>query len=164
MSPCEKYPSYPLTMFQLSLCNRPPPVIVVSASHRHARGLRIGNLDRAQQDGLFLSAVSGASARKTRKLGWLDGWAWYHLAVSSLTYLAVDTDFQQEHLCVAWASAQHGGWVPRVSISRDRKRKLSKAWVCKLVEHHFCGLMLVNQSQSSAWRGRGIDSLLLLEK
>lgn len=68
--------------------------------------------------------------------------------VPSLTCLVVGADFEQGHLHVAWASGQHGSWVPRVSISRDRKRKLpvSEAWTCKLAEHHFCGIFLVKQS------------------
>lgn len=41
---------------------------------------------------------------------------------SSLTFLAVDVDFEQGHLHVAWASACLGGWVLRVNISRDRGR------------------------------------------
>jgi len=33
------------------------------------------------------------------------------------------------HLWAAWASSQHGGWVPRLSIRRDRKWKLQKPLV-----------------------------------
>lgn len=42
---------------------------------------------------------------------------------------------------MAWPSAQHSVCVPGVSVSKDRKKQLpiSKAWACKLVEHHFCG-------------------------
>lgn len=69
----------------------------------------------------------------TRYLGLSSGDVFTHLS-------AVDADFHQRHLHVAWASAQNSVWVPRVSISKDRKKKLpiSKAWACKLAEHHFC--------------------------
>ena len=65
-----------------------------------------------------------------------------HQVLSSLSCPIVGADFQQGHLHVAWASGQHGGWIPRVSFSRDSKRRLwiSRPWACKLAEHHFCSI------------------------
>ena len=91
----------------LLLCNKSSQIIAV----------RI--LARAKQ-GCFVSVPSCPEPLLERLVPWDDS-GWYHLVVPSVT---CHDDFEQGHLPVPWASGQHGGWAPRVNISRDRNRKL----------------------------------------
>lgn len=55
-------------------------------------------------------------------------WGWRHLkgflAHVSGFARAITLDFSRlcspEHLCVAWTSSQHGSWLPKGSIARER--------------------------------------------
>lgn len=101
----------------------------------------------------FCPTMYGASARKTRKLGWLcylglvsPGGVLTHVWQWVLTFSKIPT---RGLGCTAW-------WlVPRARVSKDSKEAASVSGLgLQLAEHHFCSILLLKQSRSSDSRGR----------
>lgn len=165
ISPCEKCYMIPYILkisapvIYCCVTNHPKtqwckPVIVMLMD-----GLCVRNLDKAWQGWFLLLYCVWSLARKTRKLGLVLSGGVLPCKSGSWCWLSAGTPTCGLGLCTC------GSWVPRVSISRDRKRKLpvSKAWACKLVEHHFCGFFLSEAVTKLRFERKCIYPLLLLE-
>ena len=73
----------------------------------------------------WVEGQKGGGPFSEYSLTWLANWCWLPAGVQPRTRaqgLWCD-HFPCEPASVAWASSQHGGWVPRVSILRERERE-----------------------------------------